>query len=213
MSHLACFALFVSGAVVDLDVNNWDELVVASGKNAFVKFYAPWCGHCKKLKPDWDRLGNAHDADSHVLIGDVDCTSDVGKPLCERHNVRGFPTLKHIYGTMVDDYKGGRIFEEIRDYAAGLKPLCSPAAYENCSAEQLELMKSLEAMEDVARHTRLTTLETELKTKEDDLKALLDRVKKEYETASADVEAAKSARAFEMSLLRAMASSKPKDEL
>ena len=41
--------LFALGTVVELDTNNWNAIVTTSGKNAFVKFYAPWCGHCKNM--------------------------------------------------------------------------------------------------------------------------------------------------------------------
>lgn len=41
------------------------------GKNGMVKFFQSWCGHCKRMKPDWDRL--AEEANDSVLIADVDC--------------------------------------------------------------------------------------------------------------------------------------------
>jgi len=56
---LIYISLFVSkthGEVVEITPENWDETVVNSGKSVFIKFFAPWCGHCKKLKPDWDLL-------------------------------------------------------------------------------------------------------------------------------------------------------------
>lgn len=36
---------------------NFKELVTDSGRDALVEFYAPWCGHCQKLVPVWDELG------------------------------------------------------------------------------------------------------------------------------------------------------------
>jgi Thioredoxin domain-containing protein len=44
-----------------------------------VKFYQSWCGHCMRMKPDWDRL--AQEAPSDVFIADVHCEDqqDVSK--------------------------------------------------------------------------------------------------------------------------------------
>ena len=58
-----------------------------------IKFYAPWCGHCKKLAPDWNKLTDAFSGSKTAGVYDVDCTAD-GKPLCEANGVQGFPTLK-----------------------------------------------------------------------------------------------------------------------
>ena len=72
---------------------NFDEIVRDPTKDVLVKFYAPWCGHCKKMKPDWDKLAEEYAGSTNVLIADVDCTA-AGEPLCERFGIEGFPTIK-----------------------------------------------------------------------------------------------------------------------
>ena len=36
---------------------NFDDVVTNNGKDTLIEFYAPWCGHCKKLAPIFDELG------------------------------------------------------------------------------------------------------------------------------------------------------------
>jgi len=55
-----------------------------------VEFYAPWCGHCKSLAPEWEKA--AKNLKGVVKLGAVDMTEheSVGKP----YDIKGFPTLK-----------------------------------------------------------------------------------------------------------------------
>ena len=92
-----------------LDKTNFGELVLEEKTNKFIgdkpwfiKFYAPWCGHCKKLAPVWDELYEMHK--DTVNIGKVDCTSDEGKPLCQHYEIRGYPTL--LYFPIEEDKQG-----------------------------------------------------------------------------------------------------------
>lgn len=62
-----------------------------AGHKWLIKFYAPWCGHCKRLSPIWDRLSIALKAVEDVSIAKVDCT--VHRRICTRFGVGGFPTL------------------------------------------------------------------------------------------------------------------------
>merc|ERR1712048_1391535 len=68
---------------------NFDELVTKSEKDVLVEFYAPWCGHCKKLTPIYDELGEAM-KDENVEIVKMDATANDVPP---QFDVRGFPTL------------------------------------------------------------------------------------------------------------------------
>ena len=66
--------------------------MVTANRAWLVKFYAPWCGFCKKLAPTWDALSVAL-LGGEVSVGKVDCTLDLNKALCARYEVRGYPTL------------------------------------------------------------------------------------------------------------------------
>jgi len=88
---------------------------VANGVH-FVKFFAPWCGHCQRMAPAWDELAKAFEDDDRVSIGRVDCTSE--RDLCETHGVRGYPTLLlFVNGQKDDKYQGSREFKDLFSYA------------------------------------------------------------------------------------------------
>merc|ERR1712113_446781 len=80
-------------------------------------------------------MGSEFKDSTTSLIADVDCTAD-GKDLCEKHGVQGFPTIK--YGDVGDlqDYNGGRSFDELKKFAdENLGPTCGPANLDPCSAK------------------------------------------------------------------------------
>ncbi|KAL0213329.1 hypothetical protein RCL1_006955 [Eukaryota sp. TZLM3-RCL] len=72
-----------------LTSHNFDSKI--KGKCAFVKFYAPWCGHCQSLKAPYEQLVSAFIGERSVLISEVNC--DEQKEICSSHHITGFPTL------------------------------------------------------------------------------------------------------------------------
>jgi len=100
------------GAVVDLTPENFDSIVDGS-KGAFVEFFAPWCGHCKSLAPEYEIVGEAFDKESSVVVAKVD--ADAHKELGSRFGVQGFPTLKWFPkgSTTPENYEGGRTADDI----------------------------------------------------------------------------------------------------
>ncbi|KIY69040.1 thioredoxin-domain-containing protein [Cylindrobasidium torrendii FP15055 ss-10] len=81
---------------------------------AFVKFYAPWCGHCKKLAPKWKDL--ARQLQGKLTIAEVNC--DDNKALCKTENIEGFPTLVYYSpGGSKTDYSGSRQLDALKAFA------------------------------------------------------------------------------------------------
>merc|ERR1719443_2724148 len=93
----------------------------AVGKgDTFIKFYAPWCGHCQKLAPTWDELAKSYEKDGQVKIAKVDCTQH--QSVCQEHEVRGYPTLAYFRnGRKVEPYKGARTLSELKDFVETTK--------------------------------------------------------------------------------------------
>lgn len=101
-----------SGDVVVATKDNFEE-IIAGDHLTLVKFYAPWCGHCKKMAPDFKEA--ATELKGKATLVDVDAT--VEKSLAEKYGIRGFPTLKLFSnGELLSDYKGSRSKEDIVKY-------------------------------------------------------------------------------------------------
>ncbi|OIW29629.1 disulfide isomerase [Coniochaeta ligniaria NRRL 30616] len=134
---LAGLAVAVSAksAVLDLIPNNFDDVVLKSGKPTLVEFFAPWCGHCKNLAPVYDDLAQVFEfAKDKVQIAKVD--ADAEKSLGKRFGVQGFPTLKWFDGKSAtpSDYSGGRDLESLSAFITektGVKPKKKSAPVSN----------------------------------------------------------------------------------
>ncbi|XP_022621967.1 protein disulfide-isomerase A4 [Seriola dumerili] len=69
----------------------FDEIVMDTQKDVLIEFYAPWCGHCKKLEPDYLALGKKYKGEKNLVIAKMDTTAnDVPN---ESYKVEGFPTI------------------------------------------------------------------------------------------------------------------------
>lgn len=100
--------------VVDLTPSNFDSLVVNSDNIWVVEFYAPWCGHCQQLIPEYDKAATA--LKGVVKVGAVNV--DEHKSLGSKYGITGFPKIK-IFGleSKPEDYNGPRTAVGIVDAA------------------------------------------------------------------------------------------------
>lgn len=119
MKFLILIALFVSAYcevkeeddVLVVTTDNWDEAVPADG-NVLVEFYAPWCGHCQSLAPEYAKAAKKlKESNSEIRLAKVDATIET--KLAEKYEVQGFPTLKFFKKGNVMEYGGGRTESEI----------------------------------------------------------------------------------------------------
>lgn len=76
-------------------------------KHALVMFYAPWCGHCKKAKPEYMAAAEQFADDKKTMFAAVDCTKH--KSVCGLYEVTGYPTFKYFsFGKKASPFTGAR---------------------------------------------------------------------------------------------------------
>lgn len=127
------------GDTVVLTDANFDSMVLKDEKFVWmVKFYAPWCGHCKAIAGTWDDL--ASNLKGKVKVGKMDATVEKGVP--GRFGVQGFPTIKLFpAGKKTDgsavDYTEGRDLGSFERFALKYQAM-------SAEAEQLLSQKQFE---------------------------------------------------------------------
>merc|ERR1719168_455880 len=79
-----------TGPVTVVVGSTFEAVVKDPAKDVLVEFYAPWCGHCKKLEPVYREVAKKLEGVSSLIIAKIDATAnDV-----EGVDVEGFPTIK-----------------------------------------------------------------------------------------------------------------------
>jgi len=102
--------LNTDGSVRVLSSENFEKSLTEGP--TFIKFYAPWCGHCKKLAPVWAELATR--AKGRVNIAEVNC--DDHGTLCKSQGVDGYPMLFFYNAGQKVDYRGGRKIEPLEQF-------------------------------------------------------------------------------------------------
>ncbi|KAH7476189.1 hypothetical protein PRIC1_000199 [Phytophthora ramorum] len=116
---LALLQLATASNVVVLSTSDFEHKTQAgSGATTgdwLVEFYAPWCGHCKKLEPIYETVANDLKGEVNVAKVDVTANSELGK----RFGIRGFPTVLHFSHGKSYKFAGKRTLEELSAFARG----------------------------------------------------------------------------------------------
>jgi hypothetical protein len=134
------------------------------------------------MKEDWEKLMQKYDGHASALVGDVDCTADESKELCETHGVQGFPTIKWGEPSALQDYEGGRSFEELETFAGeNLKPLCGPKNLDLCDDEKKAEIEVFMKMSAEDLDAQIEKKEAESKEAEETFDAEVKKLQEKYE--------------------------------
>jgi len=111
---IAALGTTVHGSsVVEITNDNFGPLVEDAGDAWLIEFYAPWCGHCRRLEPTYQAV--AAKLAGQVRVGKVDGTQNTA--LMARFPVRGFPTIFSLRGGVVRELKGPRSEAALTNFA------------------------------------------------------------------------------------------------
>ncbi|MCJ1423033.1 Protein disulfide isomerase-like 1-3 [Sticta canariensis] len=140
--------------VLDLTEASFDK-IISETKYVLAEFMAPWCGHCKSLKPHYAEAASALKENTPpVALAKIDATEE--KALAERYEVKGFPTLLWFVDGKPTPYTGGRTADTIVRWISKrtgppAKTISTAAEYkEAVSGQRLALLAYFDAFEHIS---------------------------------------------------------------
>ena len=119
--------IILTDSTFDKAVSKYDYLLVL--------FYAPWCGHCKKFHPEYEKAAKTLRKEN-LYLSKVDAT--VEKKLAEKFEIQGFPTVKLFIKGEAIEYTGGRKEQEVINW---MRKKTGPATKLIQSVEEIEKLK------------------------------------------------------------------------
>merc|ERR1712139_730708 len=106
----------------------------------------------------------------------------MGKPLCEEHGVQGFPTIKWGDPSALEDYEGGRDYDELEQFATeNLKPMCSPKNIDLCDDDKKAEIEKFMKMSSEDLEAEIEKKEAESKEAEETFDAEVQKLQERYE--------------------------------
>ena len=179
----------------------------------FVMFFAPWCGHCKALKPTWEELSDKVAA--KAMVAKVDCDNKANQGICSEQGVEGFPTLKAFTpgdSTDGNKYEGGRDIASLEDYVnTQMGPGCDTNTLENCSDDEKELIAELKDLPSDEITAQVTFYKDAVTAEDKKFEELLKGLQAQYEEAKKTADTVKAQHKRKIKVLRALAKAKAAD--
>jgi len=136
------------------------------------------------MKPAWDKLMAEFKDSKTAVVADVDCTA-AGKPLCDEVGVKGYPTIKHGDPNNLEDYKGGRSFDDLKKFAEeNLGPTCGPGNLDLCDDDKKAQIQKFQAMSPAELEAAIAEKSSALEKLEADFKTFVEELQKQYSEAN-----------------------------
>jgi hypothetical protein len=138
------------------------------------------------MKPAWDKLMKKFKGSATGVVADVDCTAD-GKELCNEVGVKGYPTIKYGDPSNLEDYSGGRSFDDLVKFAEeNLKPTCSPSNIDLCDDEKKEKINALKAMPADELAKKISEAQQAMKDAEKNYEEEVEKLQKAYQKLTSE---------------------------
>ena len=115
------------------------ENQMTGSEPTFVIFHAPWCGHCKRAMPEFEKFKNSYNGPIKVI--DINSEEDANKEIIKSQNIQGFPTIRYYPNGLsgqFEEYTGERTADGFNAYVTKVQGVmdkmpdnAAPVSYNN----------------------------------------------------------------------------------